>query len=127
MPPLFLAVLIGIAVYAVIVALIPRRILADSTQYTRHMLQKLAQDRPLEEVEENFSVLRAQSEQQSLMATIFYTFPGANAARPKLMRAGLANSIEMFFGMCLAVFFASLYVGKGAGWIVFPSAVAMAY
>jgi len=127
MPPIIIAVIIGITVYAIVIALIPRRILADTTQYTRQMLEKLAKDRPVEEIEDTLSVLRSQSESKNILSTLFYTMPLANAARSRLLRAGLANQIETFFLACIAVFLVTLYTGKALGFIAFPAAFLMGY
>lgn len=127
MTPVVSAVLIGIAVYIVVIALIPRHILADTTQYTRQMLQRLAQDRPIEEVEENFSVLRSQTEAKNLFHTVFYTMPLAEGAKPKLLRAGLAGQITPFFLACIAVFVITLIVARGMGVASLFTALGMAY
>ena len=127
MPPIVIAVLVGILVYAVVIALIPRHILADTTQYTRQMLQKLAKDRPIEEVEENLSVLRTQTASKGLLTTLFYTMPLANAARPRLLRAGLSAQIAPFFLSCVTVFAITLLCAHSMGLIAFPLALAMSY
>ncbi len=127
MPPVIFAVLVGIAVYAVVIALIPRHILADTTTYTRQMLQKLAKDRPIEEVEDNLSVLRSQTETKGMLATLFYTMPLANAARPRLLRAGLATQVGPFFLACVGVFIVTLYLARGLGIVAFVAAFVMAY
>lgn len=127
MPPVVIAVVIGIAVYAIVIALMPRHILADTTQYTRHMLQKLAKDRPIEEVEDNLSVLRDQTDSGGILTTLFFTLPLAQAARPRLLRAGLSTHINGFFMACLGVFFITLYAAKAFGWGAFLVAILMAY
>lgn len=127
MPPVIFAVLVGIAVYALFIALIPRHIMADTTQYTRHMLQKLAKDRPIEEVEDNLSVLRNQGNPGGILTTLFFTMPLAQSSRPKLLRAGLGNKIEIFFIACLAIFFLALYLAKGLGLPAFILATLFAY
>ncbi len=126
MPPVVIAVIIGIAVYAIVIALIPKHILADTTQYTRHMLQKLAKDRPIEEVEDNLSVLRSQ-EKGGLLSTVFYTMPLANAARPRLMRAGMGSSVNGFFLACIIVFMVALYASKALGILAFAVAFGVSY
>lgn len=127
MTPVVTAVLIGIAAYILIVALIPKRILADTSQYTRQMLQKLAKDRPVEEVEDNFSVLKSQTDAKDLFSTIFYTLPGTEAAKPRLLRAGLATNIRGFFLACIGVFVLALYAARGMGIVAVPLSIAMAY
>jgi tight adherence protein B len=115
MTPVVIAVLVGIAVYMAVIAMMPKRILADTSQYTRTMLQKLAKERPIEEVEDNLSVLRAQSKSTGFLSNLFFTMPGATAAYPKLLRAGMVNSINGFFLSCLTVFFLTLMFTKGMG------------
>lgn len=127
MPPLMLAVLVGIAVYAAFIALIPRHILTDTTQYTRQMLQKLAKDRPIEEVEDHLSVLRTQIESKNLLSTLYYTLPFAQASRPRLLRAGLAEKTGRFFAACILVFLITLYIGRSLGLLAFVAAIFMAY
>lgn len=127
MPPVLFAVLIGIAVYVIVITLIPRHILADTTQYTRQMLQKLAKDRPIEEVEHNLSVLRSQTEPTGILSTLFYTMPGAQAARARLLRAGLAGRESGFFLACAAVFLVALYAMKSLGLVAFPLAMLLSY
>lgn len=127
MPPVLAAVLVGIGVYALVIALIPRHILADSKKYTRHMLQKLAEGRPIEEVEDNLSVLRDQTEAKDRFTALFYHLPGAQAARPYLLQAGLAPKLREFFIILLLVFFFSLMIGHRMGLIAVPLAAAMSY
>ncbi|NBO17962.1 MAG: hypothetical protein EBV03_01820 [Proteobacteria bacterium] len=127
MTPVVIAVLIGIAAYLIVIALIPKHILSDTSQYTRHMLQKLAKDRPVEEVEDNLSMLKSQTDAKDLLSTIFYTLPGAQRAKPKLLRAGLAGNIRSFFLTCLGVFGLTLYITRGMGILAVPLSIAMGY
>lgn len=115
MIPVFTAVFIGIAVYVVVIALIPKHILSNSSQYTRQMLERLARDRPIEEVESNLSVLREQTEAKGPFQAVFYSLPGADRARPHILQAGLANSVGTFFGCCITVFVITVYASKGLG------------
>lgn len=128
MEPVVLAVIIGIAVYCVIVALIPRRILAETSDYTRNQLQQLEREtlRRVPEDDSN-SIFREQLQKSSLMARIFYTLPGTKRAYPRLVRGGLADNIEMFFITSLILFLLALYLMRDMGLWGFVLAVAITY
>jgi len=126
MEPVVIAVLIGISVYMALIALIPERILADSSRYTRSMIEKLARKRD-EETEENISVLRQQTRSSGFLARVFFTLPGANAVYPKLLKAGLANRVGRFFAACIAVMLIASYGLKQFGGIGIIIAFVLAY
>lgn len=99
------AVLIGVVVYVLIVALIPRRILSDSSQYTKNMLKRLedenvAQSSPQEET---VSIMREQMEKADLLTRVFFTLPGSKYIYPKLLKAGVAGNISKFVATLLLI------------------------
>jgi tight adherence protein B len=127
MEPVVLAVLVGIAAYIVVVALIPKSVLSQMTPYTRNMLQRLEEEAAGGmAMPDHASVMRDQM-QSTLLARVFITLPGAKAAYPKLIKAGLGESIDKFFLICLIMFLLFVYMLKGNGFLGVLLAVAASY
>jgi Flp pilus assembly protein TadB len=105
MEPVVIAIVVGIAVYVLLISLIPARIFSESTKYTRSMLDKLAENSSQDGTDDNdtLSVLRAQTRSSGIMARLFFLLPGSNAVYPSLLHAGLANHVGGFFTSCLVV------------------------
>src|SRR5690349_11046908 len=127
MEPVVVAVLIGIAVYFVVVAIIPPHILVESTSYTRSMLQQLEEDTLKTESEDTVSVLRKQMANSNLITRVFFTLPGAKRMYPRLLKAGLGQSIEAFFISFLVLFLFLVHLMKGMGLIGLGLAAGLTY
>ena len=91
-----IAIGIGIAAYVVIIALMPRHLMNESN-YTQNMLRKLEEEAALGlRVAEEVSLFRDQAYATSGFTRIFLRFPGAQLIYPRLLKAGLAQSLEKF-------------------------------
>lgn len=126
MEPLVVAVLIGIAAYFAVVAMIPKHILAESN-YTRSMLERLERENVKEAAETHVSVFREQMEKSSLLTKIFFTLPMTKTAYPRLLKAGLEKNIDAFFMACLVALLLAFYALKGLGVVGLLIAMAFAY
>lgn len=115
MEPVVIAVLIGVAVYMTVVALIPKRILADSADYTRGMLEQLERQSVGAAPDDSSSILREEMRQAGVLTRIFLTLPGVKAFHPRLIKAGLGDSLDKFFVAFLVMFLLLVYVLKGSG------------
>jgi tight adherence protein B len=125
MEPVVVAVLIGIAAYMLVVALIPTHILAESSGYTRSQLQQLErQAAGVPVTDETGSILREQITHANLITRIFFTLPGAKAAYPRLLKADLTESLDKFFISFLILFLLLVYALKGTG--IWSVAIALA-
>ncbi len=127
MEPIVLAVLVGIAAYIVVVALIPKSVLSQMTPYTRNMLQRLEEEASGMGMPDQASVMRDQIQHSSLLARVFITLPGAKAVYPKLVKAGMGDSIDKFFLVCLIAFLLFVYILKGWGFVGVLLAVGFTY
>ena len=91
-----IAIGIGIACYVIVVALMPKRLM-NETSYTQNMLRKLEEEAALGlRVEEEVSLFRDQAYASTGFTRIFLRFPGAGIIYPRLLKAGLAENLEKF-------------------------------
>ena len=115
MEPIVIAVLVGILAYVVIVAFIPKNMLVRST-YTKSMLQQIEREAPGSNTEEDAnSILRDQIQKSGVITRVFFTLPGIQGMYPKMLKAGLGDSIAAFFSLLLVVFLLLVYVLKNLG------------
>lgn len=117
MQPVTIAVFIGIVVYVLIVALIPRRLLMDSSKYTKSVLKRLENENFAHDAvqEEAASIMREQIEKADLLTKVFFTLPGSKALYPKLLKAGISGSINKFVGAHLLIGLLIIWLLRGHG------------
>jgi tight adherence protein B len=130
MEPFVVAILFSIAVYCVILALIPKRFLAKPSEYTQNMLQTLeneAGDLLPETPAAEQSILRAQGKSDTLITRFFFLLPGTKAFYPLMLKAGLGAEVERFFIVQLGVFTLFVLLLKGWGIIGVLIALVLAY
>ena len=113
-PPIAIAVLAGLATYIGLVALMPKRMLMQSTQYTRSLLQELAQQNPAEAEsgEEDLSLLRGQKRSNDFLSRLFFMLPGTKILYPKLLAAGIAENVRGLFIRGLIALTIAAYILK---------------
>ena len=109
MEPIIIAVLVGLAVYLVLVALMPKRYRAESTKYTRSLLQELSDKQSHNDDDEPVLLLSSQRS-HSLVTRIFFKLPGMGGVHEKLLKAGMADQVKGFLTSCLIVLFIAIYV-----------------
>lgn len=129
MSPLVIAVLVGVAVYIAVIALLGKRIGPESTKYTRHVLQQLSDDKTFEEEEshDNISLMRDDAAPADFMARMFYVMPGTKNIRPKLLKAGLIGEEGSFMVKCAIVMLILCYGLKSFGLIGLGAAFGLTY
>src|SRR4051812_14262099 len=103
--PIIIAVLVGMAVYLALVALMPKRLRSESTKYTRNVLQQLALEKPQDSDfdDENISLLANQKNSGDFMTRLFFKLPGTSNIYPKFLKAGMTTRIGGFFIRCILV------------------------
>jgi tight adherence protein B len=99
MEPMVLSILIGFMAYIILIALIPKRFLSKTGDYTQQMLDQLASATAsvYEANEGKRSLLREQIEHASFLTRAFLLMPGAKRLYPRLAKAGLTQHIDGFF------------------------------
>ena len=117
MEPVVLAVLIGVAVYVAVVAVIPRHILAESSGHTKNILRELERDTSdLAGADESAaSVLREHIQQGNVLSRAYFALPGARSYYPRLAKAGLGDSVDSFFIGSLVCFLSAVYITRTTG------------
>jgi tight adherence protein B len=111
MQPIIIAIAVGIASYVGLVALLPRRLRDDSTQYTRELLEKLSQEpNGYDDMDETQSLLRSQARSGGLLVRLFLRLPVSRMLYPRLIKAGMADRLHGLLVRCLIAFLALLYV-----------------
>lgn len=117
MIPLIVAIIVGIAVYFLIVALLPKRMLNDPTT-TRSMLQKLEEEMSQDaSAQDSGALFREQINKTTLLSRFFFAIPGAQILYPRLLKAGLNNALDTFFISCIVAFaLLALILHKGGIW-----------
>lgn len=116
MEPAVIAVLVGVTVYILVVALIPKNILAETTRYTRNMLARIEKESAERlRQEEEVSVVREQIYKSNAITRVFFTLPGSQAAYPHLLRAGLGNNVDTIFMVFVGILLALVYVLRAQG------------
>lgn len=132
MESLFVAVVVGVAVYVAGIMMIPRKMMADSERYTRQMLERLSQDNEdlqRDEPLEYTSILKDAMEESNALGRVFFTLPGADRAYALMLKAGIGRSINVFFLSMMIVFFVLLFMALKLGmavWSIFL-AIALTY
>lgn len=116
MEPIVLAVLVGLAAYMAIVAVIPRRFFSDGDDYTRNMLAQLERE-GIEKlsVVSGGDILRKPVMNLTFLTRLFLTFPGAKSIYPRLLKAGLAGNMDTFVIVLLLVFVLLVFAFRGFG------------
>ena len=129
MEPFLIAVLIGMAVYVLIVAMIPRRLLVDTNKYTRSVLKRLENETLVHDAvqEETVNIMREQIEKADLLTRVFFTLPGSKFLYPKLLKAGIAGSINKFMLVHIVIGMLVLWFLRGQGIWAIVAAVAVVY
>lgn len=116
--PIAFAVLVGVAVYIALVALIPKRYMKGSTDYTRSKLQELERAELWQEAEhqDHTPVLQEYQGPLPFMAKVFMALPGAKSTYPGFLKAGLEQRIGVVFTACLALFIVGIFALQSLGW-----------
>jgi tight adherence protein B len=125
MTPLLTSALIGVLVYLVIVAMVPKHLIFTPTRYTRNQLNRLAeQGTPVQNTMEE-TLIREQFLSTGPLARAFYLLPFAKSSQPYFVQAGLAAGIDKLFLMGIAIFVLTLFALKSHGLIgLFGAALA---
>ncbi len=114
MQPFVVAICFSIAVYCLILVLIPKRMLKKKSEYTQGQLQTLESENPQEVAVQDTSILRAGG-QNSPITRVFFMLPGTKAFYPTMLKAGMAQEVERFFIVQLGVFVLLNYLLRGVG------------
>ncbi len=114
MNPIIIATIVGVMVYLLVLALIPRRFLREAS-HTRSMLDRLENETAMDDREEGSSLFRDEVNRSGAFNRIFFALPFAEAIHSKLLRAGLGQSIEKFFLSFAAIFCVLLFLLHGGG------------
>lgn len=125
MNPILLSLMLGIGIYVLIVALIPKKILAGRN-YTRSMVSRMkqeAQETSVSEDEESLDSWQEKMEDSNLLSRVFLTLPGSKAMYPKLEKAGISNELDKFLLLCILLMFIIAWALHGQGWVSIPIAV----
>lgn len=127
MTPIIVAIIVGIVVYALIIALLPRRVLNEAST-ARSMLQKLEDEMSQEAAAQDSGALfREQINKATLISRIFFALPGSQTLYPRLLKAGLNHAIDTFFIACIvSVLAIALVLHDGGIWGV-AAAFAITY
>ena len=99
--PLVISVFVGVGLYLLVVAILPKDFLFK-TQYTKKHLKTLEQNQYIDEVESN--LVRDTYQSTGLFARAFYALPFSNYFHLHIVRAGMAAKVDSLFLACLAVF-----------------------
>lgn len=120
MEPLIVALLVGLGVYIVTVALMPKRMLSKTSEYTQNSLDALEES--YAPGKSSVSILRERTRDESLLLRSFLLLPGARSAYAKMIRAGMENSADAFFISMILVLLLATYLLKSLGIIALPAA-----
>lgn len=129
MEPIIIAVVVGVAAYIGLIALLPKRLLGESTQYTRELLEKLSQEKSTDfyDGDDNLSLLRSQRRSDNIFAKLFFKLPGTGSIYPKLVKAGMSDKASGFFVRCMIACLVAAYaLGKFFPWNI-PAALVFTY
>lgn len=130
MHPFVAAILFSIAVYCLILALIPRRFLAKPSDYTKNMLQSLEDEADTivpETSDGEKSILVGQARKDTFASRMFFALPGTRRFYPTMLKAGMGDQLERFFIIQLAVFALCMYLLKSWGMLGLLMALLIAY
>lgn len=129
MEPVIIAVMVGVAVFCVILALLPKKA-GKSTDYTKHMLQALegeaAAAAPLVAAGDT-SILKGGSLTSTLITRMFFALPGAKKLYPLMMKAGMGDQVERFFIVQLAIFALFMFMFRAHGIVGIILSLMLAY
>jgi tight adherence protein B len=130
MQQVIIAALFSIAIYCVILALMPRRFLAKPSEYTKHMLETLesesvqTESRPISDAP---SILITHGVKDTPITRLFFLLPGTKRFLPTLQKAGMTDQLERFFLVQLCLFVLLAYVLRGIAFKGILIALAVAY
>ncbi|MCE2926165.1 MAG: type II secretion system F family protein [Rickettsiales bacterium] len=120
-----IAIAVGVAAYVLMVAILPKRLMNESS-YTQNMLRKLEEEAALGlRVAEEVTLFRDQAYATSGFTRIFLRFPGAQIIYPRLLKAGLAYSLEKFVMISVLSFILLLFVLSKGGFMGILSALSL--
>lgn len=116
MEPLLMAIVTGLVVYVLAVAIIPRRWLSRAVDHTQQSLDTLEQDYS---AAAGASILRERPEPTSVLARAFMTLPGAADFYARMVKAGLERHVDLFLLGMGAVWLCASFLLKAIGvWCV---------
>jgi tight adherence protein B len=130
MEPVVIAILVSAAVFCVILALIPKKVMNKSTDYTKQMLQALEGDATLVAAPAaagDSSILKGGSLTSTLVTRAFFALPGAKRLYPLMMKAGIGDQVERFFIVQLAVFALFMFMFRAHGIVGIILSLMLAY
>lgn len=129
MEPVVIAVMVSVAVFCVILALLPKKS-AKSTEYTKQMLQALEGEAvaaaPLVAAGDS-SILKGGSLTSTLVTRAFFALPGAKKLYPLMMKAGIGDQVERFFIVQLAIFALFMFMFRAHGIVGIILSLMLAY
>ena len=99
--PMVIAVSIGIGIYLVIIALLPKNILFK-TRYTKKHIKVLENAQIAPDVED--SLIMDGYKSKGVLARAFYALPFSDFFHPSIVRAGLEAKVDKLFLSCLIAF-----------------------
>ena len=108
------ALVAGITTYLALLAIVPKRLRGESTQYTRNLLQQLSLQKTSDgdDSNEDSSLLRNDKYSNDLLSQIFFKLPGSSGLYPRLLKAGIASNTSNFIIRCLIALVVAAYLFK---------------
>lgn len=114
MEPVVIAILVGIAAYVAVLALMPRRFLS-APSYTESMLEKLEQEASATLPDQSGAMFRDEVRPEGALSRAFFALPGTHGLHGRLLKAGLHEAMDTFFMVGLGAFFLLAFVLRDGG------------
>jgi tight adherence protein B len=129
MQSLIVAALFSIAIYCVILALMPKRMTAKPTEHTKNMMMALESDSQAEAqaAVDAPSILRSQGFEETNLTRLFFLLPGSKKFYPLMQRAGIGHQVERFLVVQVVIFILMSFLLRGLGIKGIVLALAIAY
>lgn len=121
--------MVGVGSYVLIIAMIPKHILAKHTHYTRTMLKRLEKESQITaaQLEDADNVWREKIQDSNLMTRVFLTLPGSRMMYPKMEKAGIGNEVDKFLILCLLLVFIVAWLMRNQGTMSIPLAFVIVF
>lgn len=116
MIPLVISLVTCVLVYMLVIALIPKRLMNETT--TRGMMKKLEKESGTSGAPRDAGALfREQVNRSTIISRLFFALPGSEMLYPRLLKAGLNNAIDKFLLFCVLAFLSlGFLMYKGGLW-----------